>query len=113
MFFRIWPVANNSCLTSVILSFDRERRSTPRNTLIIIKEDSYSNHPRGDGIDCVPHKIGFCLTIFISNLLPPQCFTVRISDCKDDLTPGGAFHTAVLYTVRFAKRQTDQAELSV
>ena len=95
------------------LSFDRERRNTPRNTLIIIKEDSYSNHPRGDGIDCVPHKIGFCLTTFISNLRPLRCFTFRISDCKDDLRPERPFQTAVLYTVGFAKRQTDQAELSV
>lgn len=56
------------------LSFDRERRNTPCNTLIIIKEDSHSNHPRGDGIDCVPPKIGFCLTIFICNLRPPVLY---------------------------------------
>lgn len=42
--------------------------------ILVIKEDSYSNHPRGDGIDCVPPKIGFCLTIFISNLLPPMLY---------------------------------------
>ena len=92
------------------LSFHRERRNTPRNTLIIIKEDSYSNHPRGDGIDCVPHK-NLHLESTASGALPLE--SVQCSDCKDDLRPERPFQRAVLYTVGFTKRQTDQAELSV
>ena len=54
------------------LSFDQERRNTPGNSLIT--RDSYSSNPRWDGIDCVPPKTGFCLTIFISNLWPPVLY---------------------------------------
>ena len=43
-----------------------------------------------------------------SDALPLESVTVKMT-----LRRGGTFHTAVLYTVRFAKRQTGRAEVSV